>query len=77
MAMESERSFLHAIANPLATCQFVLDSVLEDLTANSAGNADNNKDAIEQLQEVQKAMEKAIGLLRARREELVKAGVAS
>lgn len=69
--MSNERTFLHAIANPLTTAQFVLDSILEDY--RDAPNSD--KALLEQLETASTALEAAVKLIRERREVLIKEGV--
>ncbi|OFZ54652.1 MAG: hypothetical protein A2428_06305 [Bdellovibrionales bacterium RIFOXYC1_FULL_54_43] len=67
--MLNERAFLHAVSNPLSTVHFILDETLESLRLDP-----NSKALASQLEEMKKALDQAILLLRERREELIQAG---
>ncbi|HLE01621.1 MAG: hypothetical protein A2428_13790 [Bdellovibrionales bacterium RIFOXYC1_FULL_54_43] len=66
--MLNERAFIHAVSNPLSTVHFILDGTLESLRLDP-----NSKALASQLEEMKKALDQAISLLRARREELIQA----
>lgn len=60
-----ERRFLHEVANPLTAALFTLDVALE--SARAAGDASMLQD----LERIQKSLEKVRLLLRKRRELLI------
>jgi hypothetical protein len=67
--MNNERVFLHDIASPLGAAMFIMDSVIDDLKDRPIPD----EEAIQQLVQVQQALEKLKLILQNRKQTLVDA----
>jgi hypothetical protein len=73
MHENDEREFLHDLASPLGTAAYIADAVLDSL----AGGVAKDFPELEQLQQLQEALQKLTSKLSERREVLIQRGVQS